>query len=226
MVPSLEYFYYIAKYNNLTRAAEEVHVTQQSLSSYLKHLESYYNMPLFFRKPSFALTPFGQSVYSIACQMKELQNNIINSRNYYAASNHIGVGFSYSHIYKARSLFNIPQFRKENPDFSIKFRHAPEDILRNLLKNGELDIIFGTDEIPHSTSAQAQNDDFVIKNILNIDYQMIVHPDCLYKYFGDRTDSLRKKWKNGVALSEMKAVPLIMLSERPSDYFEDAVLNQ
>ena len=51
--PSLEFFLVIAKYKSLTKASQELFVTQQNLSSYLKRLESYYGLELFTRHPKF-----------------------------------------------------------------------------------------------------------------------------------------------------------------------------
>ena len=49
--PSLDYFLAIARHKNITKAAQELHVSQQNLSIYLKRLEQYYQVTLFERKP-------------------------------------------------------------------------------------------------------------------------------------------------------------------------------
>lgn len=45
----LEYFRVICKYSNITRAAEELHVSQPSLSSVIRDLEEEFQVPLFHR---------------------------------------------------------------------------------------------------------------------------------------------------------------------------------
>lgn len=45
----LEYFRVICKYSNITRAAEELHVSQPSLSSVIRELEEEFQVPLFHR---------------------------------------------------------------------------------------------------------------------------------------------------------------------------------
>lgn len=44
LYPSLDYFIAIAKHNNITKAANELYVSQQTLSIYLKKLEEYYQI--------------------------------------------------------------------------------------------------------------------------------------------------------------------------------------
>ena len=45
----LEYFQTICKYNNITRAAEELHISQPSLSGVIRELEEEFQVPLFHR---------------------------------------------------------------------------------------------------------------------------------------------------------------------------------
>lgn len=46
----LEYFQAICKYNNITRASEELHISQPSLSNTIKELEEEFGVPLFHRQ--------------------------------------------------------------------------------------------------------------------------------------------------------------------------------
>lgn len=49
IIEKLEYFYVIAKYNSLSKAAEELHISISSLSTALKSLENELGYPLFTR---------------------------------------------------------------------------------------------------------------------------------------------------------------------------------
>ena len=55
----LEYFQAVCKYNNLTRAAGELHISQPSLSAVIKELETEFGVPLFYRQ-SKGLVPTSQ----------------------------------------------------------------------------------------------------------------------------------------------------------------------
>ena len=63
---SLYYFTELAKDLHMTRTAERLYVSQQTLSNHIARLESYYGTPLLYRKPALALTPAGEYVLSSA----------------------------------------------------------------------------------------------------------------------------------------------------------------
>lgn len=56
----LYYFYMVAKYQHITRAAEELHISQPALSKHMKDLETDLGVPLFCKRGrNIALTSFG-----------------------------------------------------------------------------------------------------------------------------------------------------------------------
>ena len=57
----LRYFYIVAKYEHMTRAAEEMHIAQPALTKTIKALEDELGVPLFMKKGrNIVLTPFGE----------------------------------------------------------------------------------------------------------------------------------------------------------------------
>ena len=46
----LRYFYIVAKYEHMTRAAEEMHIAQPALTKTIKALEDELGVPLFMKK--------------------------------------------------------------------------------------------------------------------------------------------------------------------------------
>ena len=58
---SLYYFSELAKDLHMTRTAERLYISQQTLSNHIARLESYYGTPLLYRKPAMSLTPAGES---------------------------------------------------------------------------------------------------------------------------------------------------------------------
>ncbi len=56
----LKYFYTVAKYGHVTRAAEEIHIAQPALTKAIKQLEEELDAPLFYKRGrNIRLTPFG-----------------------------------------------------------------------------------------------------------------------------------------------------------------------
>lgn len=227
MLPSLEYFICIAKHNNITRAAEELHITQQSLSNYLKRLEEYYGLPLFTRKPVMALTPFGQSVFDRACMIQSIHSEIDSVRLYHQESTSIRVGFSIIHIYRAMDLFNIPRFQSIFHEAVFRFRHADLTTLSQMLSRGELDLYYTS--FMHSpkypTADMKPTTDFLSKEVATFKYKAIVSPDLLYAYYGEESQALIEQWKNGVTPKELSLMPLILLKQLRNPIYTDAKEN-
>jgi len=63
---SLHYFQELSKDLNMTKTAERLYISQQTLSNHIQRLEQYYNAPLFYRKPSLSLTCAGEFVLGFA----------------------------------------------------------------------------------------------------------------------------------------------------------------
>ena len=59
-----EYFAVAAREENISRAAEKLFVSQQSLSAHIKRLEEQYGVQLFERKPSLRPCSFMWSRFS------------------------------------------------------------------------------------------------------------------------------------------------------------------
>ncbi|MGL5067811.1 MAG: LysR family transcriptional regulator [Sarcina sp.] len=78
----LKYFQSVAKYENITKAAKELHISQPSLSITIKRLEDELSVPLFTRKgKSLELNPFGKTylthVNSILSDLENAKSEIL-----------------------------------------------------------------------------------------------------------------------------------------------------
>lgn len=78
----LKYFQSVAKYENITKAAKELHISQPSLSITIKRLEDELNVPLFNRKgKKIELSVFGKNflkhVDSIMSQIENAKSEIL-----------------------------------------------------------------------------------------------------------------------------------------------------
>ena len=61
MTTGLEYFLVLAQEGSISRAAQRLFVTQQSMSEQMKRLEEHYGTPLFVRRPRFLLQDTNQT---------------------------------------------------------------------------------------------------------------------------------------------------------------------
>ncbi|MBP3311967.1 MAG: LysR family transcriptional regulator [Butyricicoccus sp.] len=63
----LRYFEYVAKYESITKAAEELHISQPSLSNSIIRLEKEFGAPLFERKNRKCVSPITEAMSSTTC---------------------------------------------------------------------------------------------------------------------------------------------------------------
>ena len=75
---NLQYFVMAADEGNITRAAEKLNISQQSLSNHIANLEKTFQVELFVRKPSLTLTYAGERLYSHAVRILDIQSQIEN----------------------------------------------------------------------------------------------------------------------------------------------------
>ena len=65
-ITSLYYFSELAKDLHMTRTANRLFISQQTLSNHILRLEEYYGTQLFYRNPSLSLTSAGEFVLAFA----------------------------------------------------------------------------------------------------------------------------------------------------------------
>ena len=63
---SLYYFQELSKDLNMTKTAQRLYISQQTLSNHIQRLEQYYGVQLLYRKPSLSLTCAG-GVRAVLC---------------------------------------------------------------------------------------------------------------------------------------------------------------
>jgi DNA-binding transcriptional LysR family regulator len=121
----LRYFVAVAAHRNFTRAAEELFVSQPTLSKQIAALERALNTPLFHREPSgVRLTAAGQALLPYARQMVALAAEAASAVNAAAASvGELTIGFwlSPGHGLLTEALAD---FSKTHPATQVALRRA------------------------------------------------------------------------------------------------------
>lgn len=136
---SMEYFIAIAEERSFTRAAERLHVTQQSLSSHIANVEAELGCQLLVRRIPLELTYAGRVFLNYALHQ---QKALIAMRHEFSdiTNNQKGelrIGLAYS---RSQSLMPdlITHFQKKWPNIQIVL-HENYDLTKKLL-DGDLDL--------------------------------------------------------------------------------------
>ena len=74
----LRYFLMVAEELNITRAAERLYISQQSLSAHISNIERELEVKLFTRSPKLSLTYAGDLLVATATQILELHSQYLS----------------------------------------------------------------------------------------------------------------------------------------------------
>lgn len=81
-------FYTVAKYKNISKATEELFISQPAITQRINNLEKQLNIKLFYRRPDgMQLTMEGKELYNYVKDSIETMNNVENKFNGYLQKN-------------------------------------------------------------------------------------------------------------------------------------------
>ena len=140
----LKYFYTVAKLEHITKAAEEIHISQPSLTQAMHLLEKELDVPLFKKQGRrIVLTEFGkylkQKLDILLPEFDNLPNQLNQLKNVVNKTVRLNILAASSFV-----VNTIIKYKKSNPDVIFDFE-------QNVLKN-DSDIIITTNGIDSSKS--------------------------------------------------------------------------
>lgn len=144
----INYILTIAKRKNMTKAAEELYVSQSSLSQYLTKLEQELGTALFYRtKWELVPTPAGE-LYIEACkQIMEIKEKLYQQIKELDNAGNIGVGIT--SLFGMKMMAEIvPEFKKKYPNFNITLSKGNLLLVKRMLMEETIDVaLIADDEI-------------------------------------------------------------------------------
>jgi len=148
----LQYVVSIAKHQNITRASEEVYVSQPTLSKFVQNLEHILGQPIFRRLGNkFLLTYAGERYVEKATAMLNMKKSLDQELDDIMKKD-IGVLKIAFPIMRGTYMLpcTLPVFRKEYPRVKVSVTEANSDSLEDMILNGDIDIAFFALPIRHS----------------------------------------------------------------------------
>lgn len=137
-------FYYVAKNESITRAANELSISQPAISKSIKTLEEQINTQLFIRKrDGVSLTETGNTIYKKIKEAMELidsaENDLKSLTNLKYGTINIGASKTIIHEFL---MPYIKSFHKDYPNINIRiFTDKTSDLIKKS-KMGLIDVIF------------------------------------------------------------------------------------
>lgn len=143
-------FYFVAKYKHMTKASEELHISQPAISQSIKKLEDQLGGILFLRSnKGMELTEEGKMFFNYIKGALELINSAENEFTSFKdlSSGEIKIGCSTT-LTKLILLDHVKKFHQDFPNIDIKITNDLTNNLINDLKLGKLDfVIFNESKI-------------------------------------------------------------------------------
>lgn len=148
---SMEYFAAVAKRRNFTRAAAELHITQQTLSAHIAAIEKELGCKLFVRNSPLELTYAGESFLRYAQCFNEGLGALKSEFSDIAGNQRGRIRVGVAHTRGSLIMPGIIQaFRVEYPGIDVELFEKTNEELIGLLREGGIDLFVGriTDALP------------------------------------------------------------------------------
>lgn len=215
----LSYYYFteLCKDMNMSRTAERLYVSQQTISNHIQRLESHYGTSLFHRKPSLSLTYAGEFALQFSQRLLREQQNM---EDFLSDIEEKGKGilrFGASSLRLNDALPGIlPEFTARYPEVELKITAALSAQLEPMVIEGKLDLAIVLDS-KHINPA--------LEPIpLAEDQVFLCISDKLLQ--GKKDAAWKKKAVKGVEVTDCGEFPLCLTENRMGDtilqVFQDA----
>ena len=202
----LKYFLMVAEELNITRAAERLYISQQSLSNHISNMERELNVKLFLRSPKLSLTYAGDLLVETATQILDLHSQYLAkvgdiNRNYVGL---LRVGIS--HTCGLALLPDIlPIFRKEFPQVEFSLFEGNSNQLEDELSHGRVDLIIcfqpimieGIQAIPLTSQRLV----------------MVVPKAFTNQLYGSKADEMRRQFAHGGDIRAFEHLPFVLIKK-------------
>lgn len=193
-------FYVVAKNNSFSKAAEELFVTQPSVSYSIKQLEERLNIKLFKRNhKGIKITPEGKEVLKY---VKKSYNDIsVGERslkeNKNLNSGKISIGVQ-SHIGRFFLFPYLEEFHKKYPNIEINISSRNTAELIKLLENNDIDFVLDTSPI------ETEYSNLLIEPLMELEHCFVTSNNYLIK---DRNMKIQELKEYNLILPVYRSTP-------------------
>lgn len=201
---SLQYFEMLAHERSFTRAAQRLHITQQSLSTSIAKMEAELDCQLVVRHVPLELTYAGEVLLRYAATFREhyssMQQEFCDISQNQRGVLRLGVTYT-----RGRTILPsiIPPFQKRYPAIRIDLVEDTNDALRRKLVDGDVDLAIASfpNNIPGVTLEDFYREEMVL----------LVSRDLFSSLYGTEADDRAKRFEQG-EFAVIEDLPLLLNS--------------
>lgn len=204
---SLYYFSELAKDLHMTRTANRLFISQQTLSNHILRLEEHFGVKLLHRKPSLSLTCAGEFVLDFAKVVTKEYTNLKDILSDVEQQERGIISFGASSMRMNTCLpYILKEFSTRYPQVELRLTDALSSQLESMVLEGKLDFALILPDEP--------NGKLVDRHLLNDQVYLCV-PDLLLKeYLGDAAEPLKFKALGGADVADFARLPFCLHENR------------
>ena len=200
----LKYFLLVAEELNITRAAERLFISQQSLSNHISNMEKELDVKLFTRSPKLSLTYAGDLLVETATQILDLHSQFLakvgDINRHYMGVLRVGI----SHTCGLALLPEIlPQFQAEFPMVEFSLFEGNSTHLEDELAHGRVDLIVCFQPI--------MMEGVEVVPLTEEKLMMVVPKSFTDEIFGERAGEIREQFSSGADIDSFQHMPFILI---------------
>ncbi len=197
----LTYIVSIANHQGVGKAADDLHVSQPTLSKFVQNIEKDLGFPLFNKLGNkFMLTYAGKRYYDTAkavlIMKSDLDNELSEILKEKIGKLHIGLPNMRGICILPRTL---PQFRDRYPNVKLSIHEANSNVMEHMVLNGDLDLAFIV--MPH------KHPNLTYEPITNEEILLIMSPNHPMSASGSYKDGFKHSW---IDLSKLESEQFIL----------------
>ena len=215
---TLYYYSELAKDLNMTRTAERLFISQQTLSNHIARLEEYYGTQLFFRKPKLSLTPAGEQVQAFAvailredADLKELLFDIEQQERgllRFGAST-LRMNTTLPHV--------LPAFSARYPKVELRLTDAISSEIVKLVLDRQVDLAV--------TVSRETNPKLTEYHLMDDQVYLCVADSLLQKYYGEEAAAIKERAAAGATVQDFSKLPFCLLDNRIGERINESFAN-
>lgn len=205
---SFHYFKEVTVDMNITKTANRLYMSQQTLSNHILRLEKHFGVPLLYRKPSLSLTYAGELVLNFANMVIQREKNLEDIIADIRKEERGLIRFGASTLRASISLPTVLEdFSSRYPDVELRITNMNSLQLEKLIIEGILDlaIIIETEQQKELNYIPLMDDPVYL----------CVTDEILETYYGkEGMNHLKEISKDGANISNFSKIPYCILNNR------------
>ena len=214
---SLYYFQELSKDLNMTRTAQRLYISQQTLSNHIHRLEQHYGCPLLYRKPTLSLTCAGEFVLSFAQVVEKEERNLEDILSDIEQQERGTLKLGAGTMRGAWILSQLlPDFHRRYPLVEVRFSDALSTQLEAMVSNGELDFAV--------VLSGSYSPDLLEQQLYQEQVYLCVPESLLRQYYSpDEVRGIKLRSLQGASVRDFARLPFALmdnrLGQRMREYF-------